>query len=452
MTEPSSPRSTGETAADARLRAAFADAERRGLVLTTRVRLASLAVFALWLPFENPSRSVFFYYPFLAGFALIGLVPLALERLGWSAPWQRYVFPVLDVALFTAAVLVPNPLQRGFPPPLMLRFGNEIYLFVFLTAYLHTLSPRVVLWTGVCAATAWAAGTLWILSLPGSTAAPSGATLSTMTVAERMASFADPHLIRLGVLGRQVVVLLVVAASLAEIVRRMRQMVVDQAETERARANLARYFSPNLVEELARSDEPLGAPRRQKAAALFADMVGFTTAAADLSPERVMSILRDFHQRMARCVFDHEGTIDKYIGDALMATFGTPRAGSHDATHALRCARAMIRAIGGWNIERSRDGEQPITIGVGVHYGPVAIGDVGDPQSLAFAVVGDTVNVASRLQSLTRDLHVSLVVSQELIDVVQAEGVVEKSELAGLERVEGQAIRGRDGLVTVWTL
>ena len=135
-----------------------------------------------------------------------------------------------------------------------------------------------------------------------------------------------------------------------------------------------------------------------------------------------------------------------------MAPFGTPRAGSHDATHALRCARAMIRAIGGWNIERSRDGEQPITIGVGVHYGPVAIGDVGDPQSLAFAVVGDTVNVASRLQSLTRDLHVSLVVSQELIDVVQAEGVVEKSELAGLERVEGQAIRGRDGLVTVWTL
>jgi adenylate cyclase len=200
-----------------------------------------------------------------------------------------------------------------------------------------------------------------------------------MTIAERMASFADPHLVRLGVLGRQVVVILVVAASLAEIVRRMRQMVVDQAETERARANLARYFSPNLVDELARSDEPLGAPRRQKAAALFADMVGFTTAAADLPPERVMGVLREFHQRMARCVFDHEGTIDKYIGDALMATFGTPRAGSRDATHALRCARAMVRAIEAWNIERPRDGEQPVAIGVGVHYGPVAIGDVGDP-------------------------------------------------------------------------
>ncbi len=164
-------------ATGARLRAAFAQAERRGLVLTTRIRLVSLAIFALWLPFENPSRSVLFYYPYLVGFALIGLVPLAAERLGWRAPWQPYALPLLDVALFTAAVLVPNPLQRGFPPPLMLRFGNEIYLFVFLTAYLHTLSPRVVLWTGVCAATAWAAGTLWILSLPGSIAAPSGVTL-----------------------------------------------------------------------------------------------------------------------------------------------------------------------------------------------------------------------------------------------------------------------------------
>jgi adenylate cyclase len=189
-----------------------------------------------------------------------------------------------------------------------------------------------------------------------------------------------------------------------------------------------------------------------RAAALFADMVGFTTAAADLPPERVMGVLREFHQRMARCVFDHEGTIDKYIGDALMATFGTPRAGSRDTTHALRCGRAMIPAIEGWNIERSHDGEQPIAIGVGVHYGPVAIGDVGDPQSLAFAVVGDSVNVASRLQGLTRDLRVSLVVSPDLIDAVRAEGDFEEQELAGFVRVDGQSFRGRDGLVRVWTL
>jgi len=440
------------TTADSRLRAAFAEAERRGLLLTTRLRLAILAVLALWLPVENAWRSLLFYYPFLVGFALIGLAPLALRRAGFGAPWQRYLFPLLDVGLFTAVVLIPNPVQRGFPPPLMLRFGNEIYLFVFLTAYLHMLSPRIVLWTGVCAAAAWAAGTLWILSLPGSLPAPGRAAVASMTVAERVAAFLDPHLVRLGVLGRQIVVILVVAVSLAEVVRRMRQMVVEQSETERSRANLARYFSPNLVDELARADEPLGAPRRQNAAALFTDMVGFTTAAADLPPEQVMGLLREFHQRMARCVFDHGGTIDKYIGDAVMATFGTPRVGGRDATEALRCARAMIRAVGAWNSERARRNEAPIAIGVGVHYGPVAIGDVGDRQYLAFAVVGDTVNVASRLQSLTRDLGVSLVVSQDLIDAARAEGILEGRDLEGLQPIESQSIRGRDGRMVVWTL
>jgi adenylate cyclase len=212
-------------------------------------------VLALWLPVENAWRSLLFYYPFLVGFALIGLAPLALRRAGLDAPSQRYLFPLLDVGLFTAVVLIPNPVQRGFPPPLILRFGNEIYLFVFLTAYLRTLSPRIVLWTGVCAAAAWAAGTLWILSLPGSLPAPGRAAVASMTVAERVAAFLDPHLVQLGVLGRQVVVILVVAVSLAAVVRRMRQMVLEQSETERARANLARYFSPNLVDELVRADE-----------------------------------------------------------------------------------------------------------------------------------------------------------------------------------------------------
>jgi adenylate cyclase len=438
--------------AGSRLHAAFAEAERRGLLLSARLRLGALAVFALWLPVENPWRSVLFYYPFLVGFAFIGVAPLALRRAGLAAAWQRYLFPLLDVGLFTAVVLIPNPAQRGFPPPLMLRFGNEIFLFVFLTAYLQMLSPRIVIWTGFCAAATWAAGVLWILSLPGSLREPSRAAFAGMTVAERVATFLDPHLVQLGLLGRQIVVMLVVAVSLAEVVRRMRQMVVEQSETERARANLARYFSPNLVDELARADEPLGPPRRQKAAALFTDMVGFTAAAAELPPEEVMALLREFHRRMARCVFDHGGTIDKYVGDAVMATFGTPRVGKADATQALRCARAMIRAVESWNTERGRRSEAPIAIGVGAHYGPVAIGDVGDPQYLAFAVVGDTVNVASRLQGLTRDLGVSLVVSQELIDAARAEGILEAQDLEGLRSIEPQSIRGRAGRMAVCTL
>jgi hypothetical protein len=135
------------TATDSRLRAAFAEAERRGLLITTRVRFGVLVVFALWLPVENDWQSLLFYYRFLVVFAVIGVAPLALRRTGLDAPWQRYLFPLLDVGLFTAMILIPNPAQQGFPPPLMLRLGNEIFFFVFLIAYVQLLSQRVVLWT-----------------------------------------------------------------------------------------------------------------------------------------------------------------------------------------------------------------------------------------------------------------------------------------------------------------
>ena len=133
----------------------------------------------------------------------------------------------------------------------------------------------------------------------------------------------------------------------------------------------------------------------------------------------------------------------------MTATFGTPRVDSDDATHALRCARAMIGAVEAWNTVCAHRSKAPIAIGVGVHDGPVAIGDVGDRQYLAFAVVGAAVNVASRLHSLTRDLGVSLVVSQALIDAARAEGILEARDLEGLEPIESQSIRGRDGRMVV---
>ena len=107
-----------------------------------------------------------------------------------------------------------------------------------------------------------------------------------------------------------------------------------------------------MVEELARTDAPLGQVRRQDVAVLFADIAGFTDASANQPPEDVIALLRDFHGRMAKAVFAHEGTLDKFLGDGLMATFGTPRAGADDARRALGCARDMVVAVADWNRTR----------------------------------------------------------------------------------------------------
>src|SRR5204862_53128 len=139
--------------------------------------------------------------------------------------------------------------------------------------------------------------------------------------------------------------------------------------TERARGNLARYFSPNVVDALAEMEQPLGPGRVQPAAVLFADIVGFTAMSEKLTPQAAIALLRDVHHRMADAVFDQRGTLDKYIGDAVMATFGTPQPGPDDAARALACARGLAGQITALNDARRDAGLAPIRVGIGLHYG-----------------------------------------------------------------------------------
>ena len=187
-----------------------------------------------------------------------------------------------------------------------------------------------------------------------------------------------------------------------------------RAAAERARSNLSRYFSPNIVEMLAAQDEPLGAVRRQTVAVLFVDIVGFTRMAEAMAPEAVMTMLREFHERMTAQIFACGGTVEKYIGDAIFAVFGVPTASADDAANALACAEMMLDALARWNDEREATGEPPLAIGIGLNYGPAVLGDVGSEHSMSFTVIGDTVNTASRLQGLTRTLETPLVVGDGL--------------------------------------
>src|SRR4051795_7509968 len=126
-------------------------------------------------------------------------------------------------------------------------------------------------------------------------------------------------------------------------ISRIRDIDRRRAAAERARANLSRYFSPNLVEMLAERDEPLGAVRRQTVAVLFVDIVAFTRMAERMPPEAVVTMLRQFHDRMTAQIFACGGTVEKYIGDEIFAVFGLPEPGFDDAANALRFADMMLQ-------------------------------------------------------------------------------------------------------------
>jgi adenylate cyclase len=232
----------------------------------------------------------------------------------------------------------------------------------------------------------------------------------------------------------------------------LREVERQRAAAERARNNLSRYFSPNLVDLLAERDEPLGAVRRQTVAVLFADIVGFTTMAERMVPEAVVRMLREYHERMTALIFACGGTIDKYIGDEIFAVFGVPAASTEDAANALKCADMMLAALKCWNDEREARGEPQLAIGIGLNYGPAVLGDVGSEHSFSFTVIGDTVNTASRLQRLTRSLETPLVVGDALVEVVNSGSSSIASGLVSQLHDRGeQFLRGRAGAVKIWT-
>jgi adenylate cyclase len=237
-----------------------------------------------------------------------------------------------------------------------------------------------------------------------------------------------------------------------EDVGRLKALEARRAAAERARANLARYFSPRIVELLAARDEPFGAVRRQTVSVLFVDIVGFTRMAENMAPETVVTLLRQFHERMTSRIFACGGTVEKYIGDAIFAVWGLPDAHHEDASNSLACAHQMIDALAAWNAAREAAGDMPLAIGIGLHHGPAVIGDVGSEESPSFTVIGDTVNTASRLQSLTRSLGVPLVVSGDLVEAVRASvGDGAWRLMQPLEDRGDHALRGRSGAVHIWT-
>ena len=436
--------------------AAFAEAERDGLRLHLLVRLGALAAVAAWLLVSFPAARALPGLGAVAAFAALGAAPYLLgRRRGRHLLWAG-LFAALDVVLLVTVILVPNPFHdTGWPAQMQLRFSTALYLLVYVAGMALSYSPGLVAWTGALAAVAWSVGHLAVLGLPDTIATDGTRLIDQPGLAPTGALdlYLDPRYVSVAAWQTQTVLLLVLTAALAAAVARSRKLLRRQVGDALARANLSRYFSPNVVDRLSHASARRDGSR-QEVAILFADMAGFTAAAERLEPEETMGLLRGFHGRMARAVFAHGGTLDKYIGDAVMATFGTPRPESGDALRALRCAFAMLEEWAAWNRERAARGRAPVRVSIGLHWGEAVVGDVGHERRLEYTAIGDAVNVANRLERLTRQLEVAIVVSEELAERARAEAEGDPQAANFLDRLSPRGdvrVRGRSRPITVRT-
>lgn len=204
---------------------------------------------------------------------------------------------------------------------------------------------------------------------------------------------------------------------------RMKKTIYAAVKNETVSNQLSRFFSPKVKDEIMSLNEQIVSEKGklQNVAVMFSDIRNFTKYCEDKSPEEIVTFLKEYQSIMVDIIFKHDGTLDKFVGDGIMATFGTPSTSEDDASNAVRAAMEMSSSLRSFNIDRTKSGLEEIRIGIGIHYGQVVVGSIGSGNRLEYTVIGDTVNIASRLETATKELKREIVFSREVKNQIAAD-------------------------------
>jgi len=394
--------------------------ELSGFAFAFKARTIALGVVVIWVLFSSSWTRL----PYLLGAAAIFFV------VGWIAYRSRRhrhmlaiqgVCASIDVAIIVLASHLPETDWYEWALQSWMRRSSFLYLVAYIASSALTFSVKVVLISGIVATVGQLASFAFVIYAAGQVDSFRGFIsdgaydlLRQLTAVQNV----EPWIFMVN----QLVLLAITTGLIAGAIWRARRHVERAVLAETERGNLSRYFSPNVVERLAANVRTLDAGRSQNAAVLFVDVVGSTRRMEEFTPEQVIAAVRAFHRRVVPLVFRHGGSIDKFLGDGLMAVFGAPQSTPDDARNAMLCAVEILDTVDRWSVRRVARGNVPVAVCIGLHFGPVIQGNVGIADRLEFATLGDTVNLASRLEGMTRDHGAGMLVSRGTIAAAERSG------------------------------
>ena len=308
--------------------------------------------------------------------------------------WYLILSIIVDVMLL-CGLIYSFHIQYGQPASFYLKAPTMIYLFIFISLRALRFDPRFVLTAGVISAFGWVAmvaNALWT-------------DMGQMQITRNYVEYITSNSILIGAEIDKVLTILGVTAILSIALFRARQVLFDSIQSHSAAEDLKLFFAPEVADSITSSDDMPGVGRceTREAAIMFVDVRSFTSTADKLQPNLVMQILARYQEVVLHEVQNHNGRIDKFLGDGIMVTFGAVQSSDTFAADALRAAESIIAALQSLEGEfRELGWPDKFQCGAAVASGRVTVGVVGAEDRLEFTVIGNAVNLSAKMEDTNK--------------------------------------------------
>jgi len=349
----------------------------------------------------------------------------------WRLPaWFLILSIVIDIGLLYG-LMWSFHLQYRQPASFILKEPTLLYVFIFIALRALRFEARYVLIAGGVAAAGWLLMVLYVVT------DVKGDPMITHNYVEYLTS----NSVLVGAEFDKVVSILTVTIVVAVALARARRLLVRAVAEGTAARELSRFFAPEVARSITRAEQQVrpGQGVIRDAAIMNVDIRGFTGLAAEVSADELMKLLNEYQSRLVPLIRDHNGSIDKFLGDGILASFGAVRPSASCAADALRAVEAVMAAAEAWSVERRAAGATPLSINAAVATGRIIHGAVGDASRLEYTVIGDAVNLSAKLEKHAKVEKVRALATREAYEAALAQGL---APAAPCEHRAGRAVAG----------